>query len=917
MEKKNLQADGFEKNYNHKKYEKFIYDLWNKSGYFNPDKLKIKNSKEKGKEKSFCIIMPPPNANGSLHMGHAVFVYLQDIMIRFWRQYGYRALWLPGTDHAGIATQVVFERELAKKGINRFDLGREKFFKECYKFSIKNKENIETQLMKLGASCDWSRNSFTLEKRFFKPIYTVFKMLYDKGLIYRDYRMVNWCPRCKTVLSDLEVELKKERVKLYYIKYPLEKNKNKFITIATTRPETMLGDTAIAVNPKDKRYKNLVSKYAILPFIGRKLKIIEDEKVDPDFGTGALKITPSHDFNDYELAKKHNLEFVQVIGFDDKITENGEKFKGIEKFEARKLIVKELKQKGLLEKIEDYDTYISKCERCKATIEPMISLQWFVKTKKLSKKAIEVVKSGRIKIIPKRFEKIYFNWMENLKDWCISRQLWWGHQIPVYYCGTELLSPLQVLMNKIKPKKGCSKFFVSVEKPKECPFCKGKNIIQDPDTLDTWFSSGQWPFNTLGWIDKSDDFKRFYPTSVMETGYDILFFWVARMIMLGVFATKKIPFEYVYLHGLIRDKFGEKMSKSKGNVIDPVIMVEKYGSDSLRLSLISKITPGSDLIIYEEKIKGARHFVNKVWNISRFLYLNIKNLKDFKIDKFNIDFSLIKDLDISSKWIIKKFIDIKKEYFKNFYKFRFGICLDLIYEFLWDNFADWFVELVKIKDKNKNIRLKIASVIFYDFIKLCHPFIPFVSELINLKFQKFLSDKKLLLIKDNKVNYKISSFIFKKEYLVFEKTKESIKFIRSIKEAYKIKNKVKIYIRFEKNLSGKEKEEIKKLISELANVILQEKELKENRKDVISRDSTFFKIYFTISKNVNKKDALLFLKNKSNKLAELIDKKRSLLSNKNFLKKAPKDLIEKEKLKFKSLEEEYKKIIMFISYLKF
>lgn len=899
-----------EKNYNQLSFEKKIYELWEKSGFFNPDNLE-KIASRKLKIENFSIIMPPPNANASLHIGHPMFVFLQDLMTRFNRQKGLITLWLPGTDHAGIATQVSFEKELAKKGLTRFDLGREKFFKECLKFTLNNKSNIENQFKLLGASCDWSRNSFTLDSKFFEPVYTVFKMLFDKGLIYRNKRLVNWCPRCQTVLSDLEIKYKEENVKLYYIKYPIE-NSKEFIIVATTRPETMLGDTAIGVNPKDKKYKDLINKNAVLPLINRVIPIIADDLVEDSFGTGAVKITPAHDPIDYKIGLAHKLEFIRVIDFDNTITKNGNEYSGFNKIEARNKIIEDLKKLNLLEKIEDYKTSISQCERCSEVIEPMISKQWFIKTDELAKNAINAVKKGAIKIIPIRFAKNYFNWMENIQDWCISRQLWWGHQIPVYYCGSSGLTKLQKLMNKISDTKGCGKFFISIKKPTNCPFCKNTNLIQDPDTLDTWFSSGQWPFNTLGWINNSNDFKRFYPTTVMETAYDILFFWVARMIMLGLFVTGKAPFKYVYLHGLIRDGSGDKMSKSKGNAIDPIPVIEKYGADSLRVAMLSNTSSGQDAVISENKIQAGRNFINKIWNIANFVLSQTESKKIFSqilLDK-NDFIENLKNNDLPIQWIISKFEELKVASQNHFDKFNFGMVFESIHVFIWSLYADWFVEIIKIENTKRNSRLEIGIQIFYEYIILAHAYLPFLTEAIYSEIKKNIgltNEKDLLIIKH--LPKKRENLINKENSQKFEELIKIIKYIRNIISFYQIKNSFDIYLEESKgNMLFKENQEILKHF--IKSKFLFKKP--DNALKLIAKKFENVLLYIDISKAIDFKKEKIRLDKDQKNLTKSIKQKEQLLSNENFIKKAPKDLIEQEKSKLSILKENYKKNLEFL-----
>ncbi|HUS59759.1 MAG TPA: valine--tRNA ligase [Nevskiaceae bacterium] len=712
-----------EKTYQPQKVEEKIYKFWEKGGYFTPKIIRGK--------KPFTIIMPPPNANAPLHVGHGLVITLQDIMIRRHRMLGQPTLWLPGADHAGILTQVTFERKLAEKNQTRYDLGRRKFFAEILKFTLANKKTLENQIRALGASCDWTRNSFTLDSKFDKPIYTVFKKLYRQKLIYRNERMVNWCSRCQTALSDLEVEHKETETKLWYLRYPL-KTSGKFIVVATTRPETMLGDTAVAVNSQDKRFKNLIGKTAILPLMNREVSIIADQVVDPEFGTGAVKVTPAHDPVDFEIGQKHKLKAIRVIGFDSKMTNQAGQYVGLDIKLARKKVLADLEKQGLLEKEEKYSHSVGHCERCQTIIESLISLQWFVKIEPLAKQAIKIVKDKKIKIIPARFEKIYFNWLENIRDWCVSRQLWWGHQLPVWYCGTQNLSPLQKQMNKIPTQNGCGEIIVATTPPKKCPKCGQTNLIRDPDTLDTWFSSGQWPFNTLGWFQKSQDFRYFYPTSVMETGYEILFFWVARMIMLGFYATGKIPFETVYLHGMIRDVFGQKMSKSRPETcIDPIKTVKKYGADALRMALVMGNAPGTDSSLSENKIKGMRNFANKIWNAARFILTNPETKNQKQKPK-----SVHKD----DRWIINKLNKTIKTVTKNIENYRFDLAAEEIYQFFWHTFCDKYIEMSK---KRRTETQPTLLFVLAMSLKLLHPFMPFITEEI---YQKLPEHGKALII---------------------------------------------------------------------------------------------------------------------------------------------------------------------------
>ncbi len=708
------------KPYSPQETEPEIYQIWEKSGYFNPDKLPLKKG-----AKPFCIIMPPPNANGSLHVGHAVFVTLEDIMTRYQRMRGKAALWLPGADHAGILTQVVYERKLNKQGKTRFDLGREEFYRQTYDFSINNKKAMEDQLKKLGASCDWSREKFTLDPKISQIVLETFKKMYDEGLIYRGQRIINWCPRCLTALSDLEVIHQPRKAKLYYIKYPII-NSGDFIIVATTRPETMLGDTAVAVNPKDERYAEFLKNniQIKLPLTERVIPLIADKNVEASFGTGAVKITPAHDPADFEIAQRHKLPTLNVIGQDGKMTElAGSAYAGLKIQDCRQKVLDDLSALNLLEKEEDYEQNVAICERCKTIIEPLISKQWFVKIKPLAEKAINAVKKGQIKFIPTRFAKIYFHWLKNIKDWCISRQLWWGHRLPVYHCQDQ----------------NCQQIIVSLQKPTKCPKCANTNLEQDPDTLDTWFSSGQWPFTTL-MTNQPNDFKRFYPTSVMETGWDILFFWVARMIMLGIYRTGKVPFKYVYLHGLVRDKDRQKMSKSKGNVIDPLAVVTDHGADALRMSLVFGTGAGNDIVVSEDKVIAQKRFANKIWNASKFVLNNLgesfdpKKIKRAKFTK-------------EDKWILKELEKATKKIIADIEKYKFHEAAQEIYHFFWHKFCDKTLENVKMRiagdSKDADAGRLALWTVLYNSLKLLHPFMPFITEAV---YQKIPSRPKEMLM---------------------------------------------------------------------------------------------------------------------------------------------------------------------------
>ena len=682
--------------YDPKSVEKKIYQMWVDGRYFegriDPDK------------KPFSIVMPPPNVTGQLQMGHALDATLQEILTRYKRMQGYAALWLPGVDHAGIATQIKVEEVLRKEeGKTRYDLGRDKFLERVWAWKQQYGDRIVEQQKSMGVSCDWSRSRFTMDETCAKAVRETFCDLYEKGLIYKGSRIINWCPHCRTALSDAEVEYRDIPGSFWYIRYPIENSDEEFI-IATTRPETMLGDTGVAVNPGDERYKHLVGKNAVLPLVGRKLPIVADDYVELGFGTGAVKMTPCHDPNDYEVGLRHNLEQIQCIDGDARII-NGGKYNGMDRYEARKAIVADLEEQGYLVKVEPYSHNVGCCYRCGTVVEPLTSPQWFVKMAPLAREAINVVKDGRIRFVPERFTKTYLNWMENVHDWCISRQLWWGHQIPAWYCAD------------------CGHITVSREDPTECECCRSKNITRDEDVLDTWFSSALWPFSTMGWPEKTDDLDYWYPTSVMVTGYDIIFFWVARMIFSGMEQMKEEPFKTVFIHGLVRDSQGRKMSKSLGNGIDPLEMVETYGADALRYNLITGNSPGNDMRFYVEKCEAMRNFCNKLWNASRFVMMNLS------IDRNELP----EKLEIEDKWILSKLNTVVKEVCENMDNFELGVAAGKIYDFIWDSFCDWYIELTKPRlnsdDGESGIGAqKVLLYVLTGILKLVHPFMPFISE---------------------------------------------------------------------------------------------------------------------------------------------------------------------------------------------
>ena len=674
-----------------------LYALWCEKGYFTPSKDDQKNGK-----KPFTIVIPPPNVTGQLHMGHALDETLQDILVRYKRMQGFSALWIPGTDHAGIATQIKVEENLrVNEGLTRYDLGREKFIDRVWEWKEKYGSRIISQLKKLGASCDWSRERFTMDEGCSKAVREVFVNLYEKGLIYRGNRIINWCPHCITALSDAEVEYEEQAGHFWHIRYPV-KDSDEFVTVATTRPETLLGDTAVAVNPEDERYTHLVGKMLILPLANREIPVIADSYVEKEFGTGCVKITPAHDPNDFEVGKRHDLKQIKVIADDATISYPGKYF-GLDRYEARKQMVEDLEKQGYLVKVENYSHNVGTCYRCKTTVEPLTSDQWFVKMKPLAEPALEVVKNGKVKFEPERFSKTYINWMENVLDWCISRQLWWGHRIPAFYC------------------QCCGEMTVSKTDIDKCPKCGGA-VKQDNDVLDTWFSSALWPFSTLGWPEKTEQLDYYYPTSVLVTGYDIIFFWVARMIFSGMEHMKKEPFSTVFIHGLVRDAQGRKMSKSLGNGIDPLEIIDKFGADALRFALATGNSPGNDMRFSDEKIEAARNFNNKIWNAARFVMMKLDEDTEFGLPEAG-------ELMPEDKWIISKFNRLVKEVTENLDGYELGVALAKLYDFVWDVFCDWYIELVKqrLGDGDKTA-MRVIAYVFSQTMKLLHPYMPFITE---------------------------------------------------------------------------------------------------------------------------------------------------------------------------------------------
>ena len=853
------------KNFEPKLFEKDIYERWCRKGYFTP---KIDKNK-----RPFTIVIPPPNITGQLHMGHALNNTLQDIIIRYKRMDGYCTLWLPGTDHASIATELKIVEQIQKEGLTKESVGREEFLRRAYLWKEKYGGRIVEQLKRLGSSCDWTREAFTMDEKCSKAVREVFVNLYEKGLIYRGNRMTHWCPSCGTAISDAEIEYEEQASNLWHIRYPYTDGSG-YMVVATTRPETILGDTAVAVNPEDEKYKSVVGKTMNLPLTDRVIPVISDEYVEVGFGTGAVKITPAHDPNDFEVGKRHNLETVVVI--DDKgfMNENAGKYCGMTREEARKAIVNDLKEAGLLEKIEPYTHNVGVCYRCHTAIEPRVCEQWYLKMEELAAPAIKAVREGKTKFIPARFEKIYFNWMENIKDWCISRQLWWGHRIPCWYCDD------------------CGKMTVSKTDPDVCSHCGSKNIRRDEDVLDTWFSSALWPFSTLGFPDKTEDLEYFYPTSLLVTAYDIIFFWVARMIFSGIEHMGETPFPEVLIHGIVRDSQGRKMSKSLGNGVDPLVLIDEYGADALRYSLCSGVAPGSDIRYSDDKMEAARNFLNKLWNASRFVSMNLEN-KDVSGEW--------KTLTDADKWILTKLQLVTAEVRRNNDKYEIGLALAKIYDFVWSDFCDWYIELTKPvlygqDEEKKADTLKVIRYVLGEILKLMHPFVPFITEEIwtELNYGETVMTEKYPVYKEK--------FVFGKEYDEFEKVKEIITKVRAIRASMNVPPTKKFSLYLGSGAENVLNEAI--YIEKLANVTKVASAEEFTSEEKVCRAATSFaEILIPLGELVD------FEKEKARLAKELavveneIKRGKGMLSNAGFMAKAPAALVEQEKEKLRKNEE--------------
>lgn len=857
-----------DKNFDFKKRENEIYKNWEENGYFKPVIDKDK--------KPFVISMPPPNVTAKLHIGHALDDTIQDILIRYHRMLGDPTLYVPGTDHASIATEVKVVEKLKKEGKSKESLGREKFLEEAWKWKEEYGGKIVEQQRKLGLSCDWQRARFTMDEGCSKAVLEVFERLYNEGIIYKGERLVNWCPECKTPISDIEVEYEEQKSNLWHIRYKIE-NSDDYVVVATTRPETMLGDTAVAVNPNDDRYKDIVGKRVFLPIVNKYIPVVADRYVDMEFGTGVVKITPAHDPNDFKVGKRHDLEIINILNEDGTLNEKAGKYEGMTTLEAREEIVKELKDIGALVKIEPHVHNVGSCYRCHHTIEPYISNQWFVKMEELAKPAIEAVKNGDIKFIPKRFEKIYLNWMENIEDWCISRQLWWGHRIPAYYC------------------KECGKITVSKEHITTCE-CGGE-VVQDEDTLDTWFSSALWPFSILGWPDNTEDYSYFYPNSVLVTGYDIITFWVSKMIFSGLHYTNKIPFENVYIHGLVRDSQGRKMSKSLGNGVDPIEVIENYGTDALRFSLTQNISAGNDMRYMPEKLETARNFANKLWNAAKFVNMYIDDIAVENVENFLP----------ADKWILTKLSKLEKEVKDNLDKYELGVPLQKLYDFIWSDFCDWYIEIVKTRlyDKETNpfsysVAVWTLNHVLVQVIKMLHPYMPFITEEI---YQNLHTDKNSIM----KDMYPCDNYNFEKETEIIELFLNMIRNIRNerlnsgINGSEKVNAQVYLKNENDKKLFKLCEDYIKRLgyIENIEYIDTEEKANNNYTSITLPRISIYLDLLGAV--DLDKENERL--NNEKEKVLKELNRAKSMLSNEKFVSKAPANLVEQEKMKVIKYEE--------------
>ena len=870
MKKKGDKMKELEKNYSPAIEDK-LYEKWLNKKYFHAE---VDRSK-----KPFTIVMPPPNITGQLHMGHALDNTMQDILIRYKRMQGYNALWQPGTDHASIATEVKIIDALKEQGIDKKELGREKFLERAWEWKEEYGGRIVSQLKKLGSSADWDRERFTMDEGCSKAVQEVFIKLYEKGYIYKGSRIINWCPVCKTSISDAEVEHEEQNGHFWHIKYPVV-GTDECIQIATTRPETLLGDTAIAVHPEDERYTHLIGKMARIPIVNREIPIIADTYVDKEFGTGCVKITPAHDPNDFEVGKRHNLPEICVMNDDATINENGGKFAGMARYEARKALVEELKELGYLVKIEDHAHNVGTHDRCSTTVEPMIKQQWFVKMDEMAKPAIEALKNGSLKFVPERFNKIYLHWLENIRDWCISRQLWWGHRIPAYYC------------------EDCGEVVVAREMPQTCPKCGKNHFVQDEDTLDTWFSSALWPFSTLGWPEKTEELDYFYPTDVLVTGYDIIFFWVVRMVFSGIEQTGKTPFNTVLIHGLVRDSQGRKMSKSLGNGIDPLEVIEKYGADALRMTLMTGNAPGNDMRFYWERVEASRNFANKVWNASRFIMMNME-----KADISNVTEA---DLTMPDKWILSKVNNLAKEVTDHLDNFDLGMALQKVYDFVWEEFCDWYIEMVKPRlwseeDTTKAAAIWTLKTVLIQSLKLLHPYIPFITEEIFCNLQE--EEESIMISKwpEFKENWN-----FAVEEKAVETIKDAVRSIRNVRTSMNVppSKKAKVFVVSEKEDVRQIFEESKIFFAMLgyaSEVVVQDNKdgIGEDAVSAVTADAT---IYMPFAELVDIEKERERLQKEEERLTKEIARSHGMLNNEKFISKAPEAKVQEEKEKLAKYE---------------
>ncbi len=865
-------AKELEKNYNPSDIEGRLYDKWVANKYFHAE---VDRSK-----KPFTIVMPPPNITGQLHMGHALDNTMQDILIRFKRMQGYNALWQPGTDHAAIATEVKIIEHLREQGIEKDDLGRDGFLKRAWEWKEEYGGRIVNQLKKLGSSADWDRERFTMDEGNNAAVTEVFTKLYDKGYIYKGSRIGNWCPVCQTSISDAEVIHEEQDGFFWHINYPVAGEEGRFVEIATTRPETLLGDTAVAVNPDDERYKDIVGKKVILPLVNKEIPVIADYYVDMEFGTGVVKITPAHDPNDFEVGKRNNLEEINIMNDDATINQLGGKYAGMDRYEARKAMVKDLEELGLLVKVEPHKHMVGTHDRCKTTVEPLVKPQWYVKMSEMARPAKEAVEKGELKLIPERMNKTYYNWLDNIRDWCISRQLWWGHRIPAWYC------------------QDCGEIIVSKDTPCTCPKCSSSNLKQDEDTLDTWFSSALWPFSTLGWPNEGEDYDYFFPTDVLVTGYDIIFFWVIRMVFSSIEQTGKLPFHTVLFHGLVRDDQGRKMSKSLGNGIDPLEVIDKYGADALRFTLITGNAPGNDMRFYWERVEASRNFANKIWNASRFIMMNIEkaDASDVKLD----------ELTVADKWILSKMNDLVKEVTDNMEKYELGIAADKIYGFLWEEFCDWYIEMVKPRlwddaDTTKAAALYTLKTVLVAGLKLLHPYMPFVTEEIYCT----LTGDESIMISDWPVYSK--EYSFKQDEVAVDKIKEAVRAIRNIRSEMNVapSKKATVYV-------VSPKEDIRQIFEASTNffgtlayaseVVIQEDKtgIADDAVAVVIHDAT---VYMPFADLVDVAKEIERLKKEEARLQGEIKRASGMLANPKFVDKAPAAKVEEEKAKLKKYTE--------------